>query len=66
MTNSARIITVDGNDAGVLVVNYRTNEIYLGRIELHPDHQGEGSAATSSGNFYTKQQSGTYPWYSMF
>ena len=39
---STRIITVDGCDAGVLIVDYRAAEIYLGRIELHPDYQGRG------------------------
>lgn len=29
-------------DAGVLIVEYRPDEIYLGRVELHPGHQGQG------------------------
>jgi ribosomal protein S18 acetylase RimI-like enzyme len=37
-----QIITVDGQDAGVLIVEHRPAEIYLGRIELHPDRQGRG------------------------
>lgn len=37
-----RIITVGGRDAGVLIVDHRPTETYLGRIELHPDHQGRG------------------------
>jgi ribosomal protein S18 acetylase RimI-like enzyme len=37
-----RIITADGADAGMLDVEYRPGEIYLARIELHPDHQGHG------------------------
>jgi ribosomal protein S18 acetylase RimI-like enzyme len=37
-----RIITVDGRDAGVLIVEERPDEFYLGRIELHPDFQGRG------------------------
>lgn len=37
-----RIITVDGRDVGVLIVDYRPHEIYLGRIELHPDHHNRG------------------------
>ncbi|MCI2420721.1 GNAT family N-acetyltransferase [Saccharopolyspora sp. K220] len=37
-----RIITIDGRDGGVLIVDYRPAEIYLGRIELHPDYQGRG------------------------
>lgn len=37
-----RIITVDGSDAGVLIVDYRPAEIYLGRIELNPEYQGRG------------------------
>ena len=39
---STRIITLDGHDAGVLIVHDRPGEIYLARIELHPDHQGRG------------------------
>ncbi|GLZ03325.1 hypothetical protein Acsp03_07920 [Actinomadura sp. NBRC 104412] len=37
-----QIITVDGADAGMLSVEHRPAEIYLGRIEIHPDHQGRG------------------------
>jgi GNAT superfamily N-acetyltransferase len=37
-----RVITIDDRDAGVLIVDYRPTEIYLGRIELHPDYQGHG------------------------
>jgi ribosomal protein S18 acetylase RimI-like enzyme len=37
-----QIITADGADAGLLDVQYRPGEIYLARIELHPDHQGHG------------------------
>lgn len=40
--DKTRIITVDGHEAGVLIVDYRPTEIYLGRIELHPDYQGDG------------------------
>lgn len=42
--NPARwqIITVGGADAGLLDVEYRPGEIYLARIEIHPDHQGRG------------------------
>jgi ribosomal protein S18 acetylase RimI-like enzyme len=42
--NPARwqIITVGGADVGMLDVEYRPGEIYLARIELHPDHQGHG------------------------
>jgi ribosomal protein S18 acetylase RimI-like enzyme len=40
-----QIITVDGADAGNLVVELRPDEVYLGRIELHPDHQGRGVGA---------------------
>ncbi|MEU0971384.1 GNAT family N-acetyltransferase [Streptomyces sp. NPDC005917] len=38
-------MTVDGTDAGVLVVEYRALEVYLGRIELHPHYQGRGIGA---------------------
>jgi ribosomal protein S18 acetylase RimI-like enzyme len=39
---TTQIITVDGRDAGALTVDYRPTEIYLGRIEIHPDYQGHG------------------------
>ena len=37
-----QIITADGTEVGMLHVEYRPTEIYLARIELHPDHQGRG------------------------
>jgi ribosomal protein S18 acetylase RimI-like enzyme len=37
-----RIITADGVDIGMLDVEYRPADIYLSRIEVHPDHQGQG------------------------
>lgn len=37
-----QIITADGADAGMLHVEHRPTEIHLTRIELHPDHQGQG------------------------
>jgi len=37
-----QIITADGADIGMLCVEYRPTEIYLTRIEVHPDHQGWG------------------------
>jgi len=37
-----QIITADGTDAGILIVDYRPAEIYLARIEIHPDYQGHG------------------------
>lgn len=37
-----KIITADGTDIGMLNVEYRATEIYLGRIEILPDHQGRG------------------------
>lgn len=40
-----QIVTVDGVDAGVMVVEHRPAELYLGRIELHPDYQGRGVGA---------------------
>lgn len=43
---AGRIIMVDGHDAGYLAVEDRPAEIYLGRIELHPDHQGRGIGST--------------------
>jgi ribosomal protein S18 acetylase RimI-like enzyme len=40
-----RIITTGGADIGMLDAEYRPGEIYLARIELHPDHQGHGIGA---------------------
>jgi ribosomal protein S18 acetylase RimI-like enzyme len=37
-----QIITADGADIGMLSVEYRPDEIYLARIEVHPDYQGRG------------------------
>jgi ribosomal protein S18 acetylase RimI-like enzyme len=37
-----QIITADGADAGILIVDYRPTEIYLSRIEIHPDYQCRG------------------------
>jgi ribosomal protein S18 acetylase RimI-like enzyme len=37
-----QIITAGGADVGMLDVEYRPGEIYLARIELLPDHQGNG------------------------
>ena len=37
-----QIITADGADVGMLSVEHRHTEIYLGRIEIHPAHQGRG------------------------
>ena len=37
-----QIIQVNGRDAGVLVVEERPDEVYLGLIELLPEFQGHG------------------------
>jgi ribosomal protein S18 acetylase RimI-like enzyme len=37
-----QIITAGGTDIGMLDVEHRPDEIYLGRIEILPDHQGHG------------------------
>ena len=37
-----QIITADGADIGMIDVERRPAEIYLGRIEIHPSHQGRG------------------------
>ncbi|MBY8876117.1 GNAT family N-acetyltransferase [Actinacidiphila acidipaludis] len=37
-----QIITVDGADAGMIDVDHGPAGPYLGRIEIHPDHQGRG------------------------
>lgn len=41
-----QIITIDGAAVGILIVEYRPAEIYLARIEIHPDHQGRGIGAS--------------------
>jgi ribosomal protein S18 acetylase RimI-like enzyme len=37
-----QIITADGADIGMIDVEHHPAEIYLGRIEIHPSHQGRG------------------------
>ncbi len=37
-----QIITADGADVGMLAVEYRPTEVYLGRIEIDPAYQGRG------------------------
>jgi RimJ/RimL family protein N-acetyltransferase len=37
-----QIITADGADIGMIDIEYRPTEIYLSRIEIHPDYQGRG------------------------
>ena len=37
-----QIITADGTDAGLLIVDYQPAEIYLSRIEILPYYQGHG------------------------
>lgn len=37
-----QVITAGGADIGMLDVERRPGEIYLARIEIHPDHQGHG------------------------
>jgi ribosomal protein S18 acetylase RimI-like enzyme len=39
------IITADGADVGMLIVQRRPAEIYLARIEIHPSYQGQGIGA---------------------
>ena len=37
-----QIITADGADIGMLDIEHHATGIYLGRIEIHPSHQGHG------------------------
>jgi ribosomal protein S18 acetylase RimI-like enzyme len=37
-----QIMTAEGADVGMLAVEYRPAEVYLGRIEIHPAYQGRG------------------------
>ena len=37
-----QIITIGGTDIGMIDVEYQPVEIYLSRIEIHPDYQGRG------------------------
>jgi ribosomal protein S18 acetylase RimI-like enzyme len=39
-----QVITADGADVGMLSVDYLPGEVYLGRIEIDPAHQGRGMA----------------------
>ncbi|MFI9162115.1 GNAT family N-acetyltransferase [Kitasatospora aureofaciens] len=40
-----QIVTVDGAEAGVMIVEHGADEVYLSRIELHPGYQGQGIGA---------------------
>lgn len=40
-----QVVTANGADVGMLDVEYRPREIYLSRIEIHPDHLGHGIGA---------------------
>jgi len=42
LPNQWQIITADGEDIGALSVQYHPSEIYLGRIEVLPQHQSHG------------------------
>lgn len=37
-----QVVQVEGRDAGVVVVERRPDEVYLGLIELLPEYQGRG------------------------
>jgi GNAT superfamily N-acetyltransferase len=37
-----QVITADGRDTGLLIVEYRPDEVYLARLEIHPSHQSRG------------------------
>ena len=37
-----QIVTAGGVDIGMIDVDYRADEIYLARIEVHPSYQGHG------------------------
>jgi GNAT superfamily N-acetyltransferase len=37
-----QIITAGRADIGILDIEYRPGEIYISRIEIHPDYQGQG------------------------
>ena len=37
-----QIITADGTAIGMIDIDYRPDEIYLGRIEIDPGYQGRG------------------------
>ncbi|GHE47499.1 hypothetical protein GCM10017771_68360 [Streptomyces capitiformicae] len=53
-----QIITVDGTDAGLLIVEYGATDVYLGRIELHPATRDAVSAPSSSSPSSTPQPNG--------
>lgn len=43
--DSTEIIVVDGADVGRLNIEHRDGELFLGLIEITPDHQGRGIGA---------------------
>lgn len=58
-----QIITADGTETRPLHVEHWPTEIYLARIELHPDYQARASAASSSAASCTRlaSRTGTSP-----
>lgn len=56
-----RIIQVDGRDAGVLVVEWREDEIYLGLIELLPEFQGRGIGSAIVADLLAKARARQLP-----
>lgn len=56
-----QIIVVNGRDAGVLVVENRPDEIYIGLIELMPDIQGQGIGTALLGRIKSEARDKNVP-----
>ena len=60
-----RIIIAGQADVGMLDVDYRSGEIYLSRIEIHPCHQGHGiGTRIISALVASKQSAKARTWFS--
>ncbi len=56
-----QIIQVEGQDAGVLVIEDRDDEYYLGLIEILPEYQGQGVGTAVIQNFIAAAQAQNLP-----
>ena len=55
------IIQVEGQDAGVLVIEHREVEYYLGLIEILPEFQGQGVGTAVIQDFIAAAQAQNLP-----
>jgi ribosomal protein S18 acetylase RimI-like enzyme len=56
-----KIIQIDGQDAGVLVIENRDGEYYLGLIEIAPEFQGRGVGTAVIQDFIAAAQALNLP-----